>query len=411
MEDFSLLNKYAQSDAQALRNELTARFVERYGEAAEPLRFFAAPARINIIGEHIDYNGGRVFPAAIDRYIYLAIRKRDDAVVQYDDLRFPGTFRFNIKEDFSYKKENDYCNYLNGILSILKAKGFAMEQGFDALFFSCIPPGGGISSSSALECCFARAVSSLYGLGLDGVEIAKAGQESEHKFMNVQCGIMDQFIIAMGKKDAALLLDCATLDYEYVPLELGNCRFVVMNTNKKRQLSDSKYNERVGECKTALTLINEELARRGEAALPNLCACPPDLFESLKPSIKDDVLVRRVRHCVTENERVNAAVTALKAGNLEELGRLLDASHESLQKDYETTGIELDTLHEEANKIAGCLGSRVTGAGFGGCAIALIKEDCFEEFVQKVGQAYKEKIGYEAAFFECGTGFGAAELE
>ena len=410
MEDFALLERCAREDTRALRNELAARFAELYGASAEPLRFFAAPARINIIGEHIDYNGGRVFPAAIDRYIYLAIRKRGDAAIQYDDLRFPGRLSFNIKEDFSYKKESDYCNYLNGILSILKAKGFAPEHGFDALFFSCVPPGGGISSSSALECCFARAVSSLYGLNLDGVEIAKAGQESEHKFMNVQCGIMDQFIIAMAKKDTALLLDCATLGYEYVPLELKDCRFVVMNTNKKRQLSDSKYNERVAECKTALSAMNEELARRGEALLPNLCACSANLFESLKPSIKDDVLARRARHCVTENARVNAAVSALRAGNLEELGRLLDASHESLQNDYESTGIELDTLHEEAGKVAGCLGSRVTGAGFGGCAIALIKEDCFGEFAQKVGQAYKERIGYEAAFFECGTGCGAAEI-
>lgn len=408
--DFTLLNQYARDNTQALQDELLSLFEKRYGAANEPVRFFAAPARINIIGEHIDYNGGKVFPAAIDRYIYLAIRLRGDTAMHYDDLRFPSLFCFDITDNFSYKRESDYCNYLNGILSILKGKGFALERGFDALFFSCIPPGGGISSSSALECCFARAVSSLYGLNLDGVEIAKIGQESEHKFMNVQCGIMDQFIIAMAKKDTALLLDCATLDYEYVPLELKDCRFVVMNTNKKRNLTDSKYNERVEECRAALSAMNEELKRRRAKPLASICSCPLELFESLKPCLKDNVLLRRARHCITENERVYVAVSELKAGNLIEFGRLMDASHVSLKSDYETTGIELDTLCEEAGKIAGCLGARVTGGGFGGCAIALIKGDCFDEFAQKVGKAYKEKIGYEASFFECGTGSGAAEL-
>ncbi len=408
--DYSVLAEYAQKDTDALKRELSVIFERQYGQSSEPVMFFAAPARINIIGEHIDYNGGKVFPAAIDKYIYLAIRRRNDSVIRYDDVRFPGVFTFDITETFAYKKENDYCNYLNGILSILKSRGFTFPKGFDALFFSCIPPGGGISSSSALECCFAYAVSSIYNLNVDGVEIAKIGQESEHRFMNVNCGIMDQFIIAMGKKDRAILLDCATLDYEYVPLELGDYRFVVMNTNKKRQLSDSKYNERVSECKTALGIMNAELEKRGEPALPDLCSCSAERFESLKSCLTDDVLLRRVRHCVTENARVYAAVAALKAGNLQELGRLMDASHESLRLDYETTGIELDTLHEEAGKISGCIGSRVTGAGFGGCGIALIHKDCFGEFTEKVGSVYREKIGYDASFFECGTGDGASAL-
>ena len=349
--DIRVLNQYAQEDLSALKRELAAQFEARFGASSEPVRFFAAPARINIIGEHIDYNGGKVFPAAIDKYIYLALRRRSDNVIRYDDVRFPGIFTFDITENFAYKKESDYCNYLNGILSILKGRGVTFDSGFDALFFSCIPPGGGISSSSALECCFARGISSLYGLNLDGVEIAKIGQESEHRFMNVNCGIMDQFIIAMGKKDQAILLDCATIEYEYVPLALGDYRFVVMNTNKKRQLSDSKYNERVSECRKALDILNAELARRGEPALPDLCSCTPERFAELKDCLTDDVLLRRVRHCVTENGRVYAAVAALRAGNLAELGRLMDASHESLQSDYETTGVELDTLHEEAGKI------------------------------------------------------------
>lgn len=409
--DIRVLNQYAQEDLSALKRELAAQFEARFGASSEPVRFFAAPARINIIGEHIDYNGGKVFPAAIDKYIYLALRRRSDNVIRYDDVRFPGIFTFDITENFAYKKESDYCNYLNGILSILKGRGVTFDSGFDALFFSCIPPGGGISSSSALECCFARGISSLYGLNLDGVEIAKIGQESEHRFMNVNCGIMDQFIIAMGKKDQAILLDCATIEYEYVPLALGDYRFVVMNTNKKRQLSDSKYNERVSECRKALDILNAELARRGEPALPGLCSCTPERFAELKDCLTDDVLLRRVRHCVTENGRVYAAVAALRAGNLAELGRLMDASHESLQSDYETTGVELDTLHEEAGKIPGCIGSRVTGAGFGGCGIALIHKDAFPEFTDKVGKAYRAKIGYDAGFFECGTGDGACALD
>lgn len=408
--DYSALAAYAQEDTGVLKRELQAIFEKQYGPSGEPVMFFAAPARINIIGEHIDYNGGKVFPAAIDKYIFLALRRRNDSVIQYDDVRFPGRFTFDITENFTYKKENDYCNYLNGILSILKSRGFSFSKGFDALFFSCIPPGGGISSSSALECCFAYAVSSIYNLNVDGIEIAKIGQESEHRFMNVNCGIMDQFIIAMGKKDSAILLDCATLDYEYVPLELGDYRFVVMNTNKKRQLSDSKYNERVSECKKALEIMNSELKKRGESLLPDICSCSVEQFESLKSCLNDDVLLRRVRHCVTENARVHAAVAALRAGKLAELGKLMDASHESLRRDYETTGIELDTLHEEAGKISGCIGSRVTGAGFGGCGIALIHKDCYAEFTEKVGGAYRQKIGYDAGFFECGTGNGASTL-
>ncbi|AEE17776.1 galactokinase [Treponema brennaborense] len=408
--DYTALVAYAETDISLLKKAFGTLFESKYGTSDEEIHFYAAPARINIIGEHIDYNGGKVFPAAIDKYIYLALRRRTDATVKYDDVRFPGEFSFSITDNFTYKKENDYCNYLNGILTILKDRGFTFETGFEALFFSCIPAGGGISSSSALECCFAYAVSDLYGLGIDGVEIAKIGQESEHRFMNVNCGIMDQFIIATAKKETAILLDCATLEYQYVPLKLGDYRFVVMNTNKKRQLSDSKYNERVSECKIGLGVINAKLTSLGKKTVPDLCSLSSQDFAELQDSVKDPIILKRIRHCVTENERVYKAVAALKAGALADLGVLMNASHDSLRNDYETTGIELDTLHEEANKTAGCLGSRVTGAGFGGCAIALIHKDGYNDFVKKVGAAYKDKIGYEATFFECGTGGGAHSI-
>ena len=408
---YSYLIESAATNSAQLKCEIEKQFLNLYGSSTESVQFFFAPARINIIGEHIDYNGGKVLPAAIDKYIFLAIRRRADTVINYDDIRFPGRFTFTITDTFSYRKENDYCNYLNGIITILKDKGFTLDTGFDALFFSCIPDGGGVSSSSALECCFVAAMNSLYNGNLTPVENALIGQETEHRFMNVQCGIMDQFIIATGKKDNAVLLDCATLEYEYVPLHLGDYRFVVMNTNKKRRLTDSKYNERVAECKEGLSLLNKTLAIKKMPPIENPCAITEEHLEMLKEMGVSDVIFRRMRHCLTENNRVYKAAEALRARNLETLGKLMNESHESLQTDYETTGRELDTLHSEANKIKGCLGSRVTGAGFGGCAIALLHKDCINEFIQTVGSAYKKKIGYEATFFECSTGNGAGTLE
>ena len=381
--DYTLLNQLAAENVSALKMELENQFKELYGNASQSIQFFAAPARINIIGEHIDYNGGMVLPTAIDRYIYLAIRRREDTAINYDDIRFPGRFTFDITEQFSYKKESDYCNYLNGVITIMRDRGVAFPTGFDALFFSCIPDGGGVSSSSALECCFIAAMSQLYGGNISPVDNALIGQETEHRFMNVQCGIMDQFIIATGRKDSAVLLNCATLDYQYIPLQLGDYRFIVMNSNKKRQLADSKYNQRVAECKEGLEILNQACSAQGKAAVANPCSMTAEDLALLQEALKTaapqtapaEVIYRRMRHCITENQRVYQAAEALKAGRLEELGRLMNASHQSLKEDYETTGIELDTLNQEANKVQGCLGARVTGAGFGGCAIALVHKE------------------------------------
>ena len=416
--DYTLLNQLAAENVSALKMELENQFKELYGNASQSIQFFAAPARINIIGEHIDYNGGMVLPTAIDRYIYLAIRRREDTAINYDDIRFPGRFTFDITEQFSYKKESDYCNYLNGVITIMRDRGVAFPTGFDALFFSCIPDGGGVSSSSALECCFIAAMSQLYGGNISPVDNALIGQETEHRFMNVQCGIMDQFIIATGRKDSAVLLNCATLDYQYIPLQLGDYRFIVMNSNKKRQLADSKYNQRVAECKEGLEILNQARSAQGKAAVANPCSMTAEDLTLLQEALKTaapqtapaEVIYRRMRHCITENQRVYQAAEALKAGRLEELGRLMNASHQSLKEDYETTGIELDTLNQEANKVQGCLGARVTGAGFGGCAIALVHKEAIPQFIETVGAAYLEKIGYEATFFQCTTGNGAGAL-
>ena len=385
--------------------DLPAEFLKTYGKNDNEIRVYASPARINIIGEHIDYNGGKVFPAAIDRYLYVAIRKRADSKIIYNDVRFPGTYEFDINDNFTFDKKNDYANYLNGILSQIKAQGYRLDSGFEILMVSNVPAGGGISSSSALECGFAYAVIDTFGLKIDRVEIAKLGQMSEHNFMGVNCGIMDQFIIATGKKNTAEMLDCATLEYEYAPLELGDYRFVVMNTNKVRKLSDSKYNERRSQCEEALKILQDN-----GVDIKALCELTPAKWEEVKHFVSDEIIQKRAKHCVYENQRVLDAVLALKAGDLKKLGSLLNESHASLKNDYEVTGLELDTLAETSQKQPGCLGSRMTGAGFGGCAIALVHKDNVDGFIENVQKEYTAMVGYSAGFFVCSSGDGVSRF-
>lgn len=398
---------------------LEQKFAGVYGDSENPVRIFASPARINIIGEHIDYNGGKVFPAAIDRYLYVAARIRGDRKIVYNDLFFPGKFEFTVDDEFAYSEKNDYANFLNGILSIMKRRGYSFSNGFDVLIASNVPAAGGISSSSALECGFAWAVSELFGFGISRKDIALMGQQSEHEFMNVNCGIMDQYIIATGKKGTAELLDCASVESEYVPLNLGGYSFVVMNTKKQRRLADSKYNERRSECERALGILKAAAVGLPESAgstvkntseLENLCEMTPEQFEACADVLNSDTLFRRVRHCVTENARVLRAVRALREDNLEELGRLLCESHESLKNDYEVTGTELDTLKNSAMAQKGCIGARMTGAGFGGCAIALVRTELTDEFIRNVQAEYTAAIGHEGSFFSCSSGDGVRTL-
>lgn len=397
-----------RANESARANESTS--AQGISRADSEIRMFASPARINIIGEHIDYNGGFVFPAAIDRYLYCAIRKRHDTKIIYNDLFFPGTFTFDINDDFKFDSKNDYANFLNGILSCMKKRGLNFPCGFEVLIASNVPSAGGISSSSALECGFAWAVNETFGFNISRKEIALMGQQSEHEFMNVNCGIMDQYIIATGKKDTAELLDCAKIEHEYVPLKLGDYRFVVMNTKKQRKLADSKYNERRSQCEQGLAELRAAGIKIDGKEIPNLCSITPELFEKNGSVIKDEVIFRRVRHCVTENARVIRAVSALRENNLQELGKLLYESHNSLKNDYEVTGIELDTLVEVASKQPGCIGARMTGAGFGGCAIALVHKDFTEAFIKNVQEGYKKVVGYEGGFFACSSGDGVREI-
>lgn len=380
-------------------------FIKKYGDNGNRVRVFASPARINIIGEHIDYNGGKVFPSAIDKYLYCAIRKRNDNKIVYNDLFFEGTFEFTTDTDFVFDKKNDYANFLNGILCCMKKKGCKFNSGFEVLIASNVPSAGGISSSSALECGFAWAVNQTFDFNFSRKDIALMGQQSEHEFMNVNCGIMDQYIIATGKKDTAELLDCAKIEHEYVPLELGDYRFVVMNTKKQRRLADSKYNERRSECEKGLSILQQNGIN-----IPDLCSMSVVQFEKAGNFITDKIIYKRVRHCVSEMDRVLKAVNALKNKNLAELGKLLYQSHESLKNDYEVTGIELDTLVNSASKQEGCIGARMTGAGFGGCAIALVHKDCTDDFIKNVQTEYTKIIGHDAGFFTCSSGDGVKEI-
>ncbi|MBS7260435.1 MAG: galactokinase [Treponema sp.] len=381
--------------------ELKEEYLKIYHESENPILIASAPARINIIGEHIDYNGGYVFPAAIDRYLYVAIRKRNDNKIFYKDLFYHDAYEFDINDEFEYNKEYHYGNYLNGVLTVMKRRGYKFPCGFEMMIASNIPSAGGISSSSALECGFAWAVSELYGFNIDRKEIALMGQQSEHEFMNVNCGIMDQYVISTAKANTAELLDCAKIEHEYVPLNLGDYKFVVMNTKKKRELADTKYNERRAECEKGL-----EMLKAAGVDVPNLCSLTVEQFEANKSAITDETILKRVRHVVTENKRVLDAVEALKKDDLETLGKLLYESHESLKNDYEVSCEELDTLVSMASEMDGCIGARMTGAGFGGCAIALVKANRADAFMGKMNVAYTKAIGHDGGFFSCSSGDG-----
>ncbi len=334
----------------------------------------------------------------------MLIRKRNDERIIYDDIRFKGEKTFSISDDFSYNSQNGYANYLNGMIHILKKNGHAVNTGFEVLIFSKLPAGGGISSSSALEIGFGAALTEVFGLSVSPIELAQMGQQSEHEFMNVQCGIMDQFSIAMGKKDYAMMLNTESLEYRYVPLELGEYCFIVMDSRKQRSLAGSKYNERRNECMEALRLIQQE------KNVPYLCSLTAEDLPLAAAAVQNDRLFKRVRHCITEQERVVQAVEALQEGNLSAFGTLLAASHLSLQNDYEVTGSELDSLAGAANEHDACLGARMTGAGFGGCAIALVHHQAYKSFIDYVGKQYTKHTGLIPSFFACKAGNGTQRI-
>src|SRR4051812_37159217 len=367
-----------------------------------PEKSFFAPGRINLIGEHTDYNGGHVFPCAITYGTYATARKREDNLIRLYSVNFPdkGIIEFTL-DQLDYNKEHNWANYPKGMIRYILEAGYPIPTGFECVIEGNIPNGAGLSSSASIELLTGVLVAGLFDLEIPRLDLIKIGKQVENQFIGVNSGIMDQFAIGMGKKDAGILLDCQTLKYEYAPIQLENHKIIIMNTNKRRELADSKYNERRGECEEALAILQQKLPIE---ALGQLTEAEFDENQFL---ITNEIVRKRAKHAVYENIRTLRALEELKAGNLEAFGQLMNQSHISLRDDYEVTGIELDSLVEAAWKQPGVLGARMTGAGFGGCAIAIVENDQVGSFIENVGAAYADKIGYEADFYVASIGDGA----
>lgn len=398
-------NKFTKinNEVTNVENQLKELFCSVFGEDPEGLYF--APGRINLIGEHTDYNGGSVFPAAITIGTYGAVRKREDQKLRFYSENFAELGIIDLSlTDLTYNKQHDWTNYPKGMIYYLVEEGYKINQGMDILFYGTIPNGAGLSSSASIELLTGVLLNDQFNLEIDRLDLVLTGKRVENQFIGVNSGIMDQFAIGMGKKDQAILLDTNTLDYEMVPAAFGEYVIVIMNTNKRRELADSKYNERRAECELALSRLQTDLD------IQSLGELTDEQFETSKQVIADDTLIKRAKHAVTENQRTLKAKQALVRNDLATFGQLLNASHASLKDDYEVTGIELDTLVETAQKQTGVLGARMTGAGFGGCAIALVKETSLADFIQQVGANYEEKMGYTADFYVANIDDGARKL-
>ena len=388
-----------------MKDKLLAEFSKIF-EGDGQAELFFSPGRVNLIGEHTDYNGGHVFPCALTIGTYGAVRKRADRKLRLYSMNFSGTGIWETSlDELTPCPEERWTNYPKGVLWALQEKGYEFPFGFDLLVYGNIPNGSGLSSSASLEVLIGTIAKEFYGLDtLTMEEIAKIGQYSENHYNGVNCGIMDQFAVAMGKKNHAIYLDTATLEYEYAPLELGDARIVIACSNKKRGLADSAYNTRRSECETALQELQQVVK------VETLGDLSEEEFEQYKDAIQDPVRVRRARHAVYENQRTRKAAEALRQGDLAEFGRLMNESHVSLRDDYEVTGIELDTLAETAWEQPGVIGSRMTGAGFGGCTVSIVKNDAIDAFIENVGKKYESVIGYAADFYVVEAGDGARRL-
>lgn len=387
-----------------MKETMLKEFKKVFGDT-EGVKVFFAPGRVNLIGEHTDYNGGHVFPCALTIGTYGAARLRNDRKLRFYSMNFEqlGVIESEL-DGLKPEKEADWTNYPKGVMWAFGEKGFQIPQGMDLILSGNIPNGSGLSSSASVEVLTGHILREFFGFQVSNQELALIGQYSENKFNGVNCGIMDQFAIAMGKKDHAIFLDTADLSYTYAPIKLSGVKLVIACSNKKRGLGDSKYNERRSECETALSELQKVVK------IKSLGELTEEQFEEYQSAISDPVRVRRARHAVYENQRTIKAVSALQANDIEEFGRLMNASHVSLRDDYEVTGIELDTLVEEAWKVPGVIGSRMTGAGFGGCTVSLVKEEDIDLFTRQVGDAYLKKIGYAADFYVVEIGDGPCTL-
>lgn len=385
------------------KDSLIRDFKEAFQTDEEVMVFFA-PGRVNLIGEHTDYNGGHVFPCALTLGTYAAARKTSGSSIRLlsKNLESLGIAEADVRDIF-YDKARDWANYPLGIVKTFQEAGYQIDSGFDILFYGNIPSGAGLSSSASIEMATGAALKSLFELNIDMLEMVKLSQRSENQFNGVNCGIMDQFASGMCRKDHAVLLNTNTLSYKHVPIKLKNISIVIANTNKSRGLADSKYNERRNECTRALEALQTVL---DITALGDL---DEQQFEEHSHLIESPTDRKRARHAVYENQRTIRAVEILLQGNIEGFGRLMNESHYSLRDDYEVTGIELDTLAAAAWQ-HGAIGSRMTGAGFGGCTVSLVAEDMVDSFIENVGREYQEKIGYKADFYVVATGDGARQI-
>ncbi|GAA3024519.1 galactokinase [Tetragenococcus solitarius] len=386
-----------------MEDEIKRIFAKIFAESAQNVYF--APGRINLIGEHTDYNGGNVFPAAITLGTYAAVRKRDDRRFRLYSKNFPekGIIEFSL-EDLTYSEEDDWANYPKGMLYFLRDEGFSIDKGMDIAFYGNIPNGAGLSSSASIELLTGVVIRDLFDLPINTLDLVKLGQKTENQFIGVNSGIMDQYAVGMGEKDHALLLDTNTLDYEVVPADFGEYVLAIMNTNKQRKLTDSKYNERRSECEQALQKLQEKFSIHALGELDSAT------FFANTDLLRSDVLTKRAKHVITENERTKVAKEVLEKGDLVEFGRLLNDSHTSLRNDYEVTGKELDTLVLAAQQHPAVLGARMTGAGFGGCALALVKKTEWADFVEDISQIYLDKMGYSTDIYQASIDDGARKL-
>ncbi len=387
-----------------MKEVVLKKFEELYGDT-QGVNVYFAPGRVNLIGEHTDYNGGHVFPCALTIGTYVAARKRADRKLTFYSMNFEklGIVESSL-DDLTPCSEADWTNYPKGVMWAFAGRGMKMDQGLDIVLYGNIPNGSGLSSSASLEVVTGYLLKDLYGFDVTNVDLAKIGQYSENNFNGMNCGIMDQFASAMGKKDNAIFLDTADLSYEYAPLVLDGAKIVVTNSNVKHSLVNSAYNERRSECEKALEELQSVVDIKGLGDLTQ------EQFEAHKSAIKSEVRVRRAKHAVYENQRTIRAVQALKNNDLKLFGELMNASHVSLRDDYEVSCEEIDVLVEEAWKVEGVIGSRITGGGFGGCTVSIVRDEAVDTFKEKVGAAYKERVGKTADFYVVEIGDGPSRL-
>ncbi|MBO2943358.1 galactokinase [Paenibacillus sp. F411] len=384
---------------------LVSTFHSKYGTSDAPLRMFNAPGRVNLIGEHLDYNGGYVLPAALEFGTTLLIRERKDNQVAFASTNLPYEAAAGPEESYG-GKTGEWTDYPVGVIVELEKLGCSLTKGYELLYHGDIPNGAGLSSSASIEVVTAYAFMSMEGCDRDPVEIAKLSQRAENQFVGVNSGIMDQFAVANGRSNHAILLMCDTLEYDLVPFETGSYKIVIANTNKRRGLVDSKYNERRSECDSAL-----EQLQGTRPELNYLAQLTPEQFQELQGVIEDETVRKRAQHVVEENQRVLDSVAALKENNLQAFGSFMNDSHTSLRHLYEVTGDELDVMVEEFQRQEGTLGARMTGAGFGGCTVALVHEDHVEQVIAEVAVGYEKRTGLKPDFYVCGVGQGVHELK